>query len=108
MQSEAFFGWQKLIMGLVKTPKIEVEKNMALNLEQFSKAVANDTSALEKNQPLSGIFTCACCIVPLQETITGMRHLNDGKFYCSDCYFDAFGKELDSNSLRSGRMSRGA
>ncbi len=61
-------------------------------------------------QRKSTLGPCACraCGVPLQESVTGNRPTSDGNAFCSDCYFEEFGKELDNFPVampRAGRRS---
>lgn len=81
---------------------------MPMKLSEFSAAVKRDKETLARKQAPAGVLTCAMCAVPLQESVTGMRPSRAGKFYCSDCYFDAFSEELDRHPVSSGRSPRGA
>ncbi|MDD4979485.1 MAG: hypothetical protein PHI29_12740 [Gallionella sp.] len=74
---------------------------MAMTAEQF----INGYAALEKK--LIGAHHCVTCGTPLQETITGCRHTSDG-YMCSDCYFEAIGKELDKAPIFMPRTVHGA
>jgi hypothetical protein len=79
-----------------------------MKMTEFSAAVKRDREALGRRRAPPGLVTCKSCRVPLQESRTGMRPRGDGTFYCSDCYFDAFSKELDKHPISAGRSPRGA
>lgn len=81
---------------------------MPLTPAQFREAVARDRAALSQGQAPQGMFKCVECGIPLQETVTGNRPCADGKHMCSDCYFDAFGHELDAHPISTLRVFRGA
>jgi hypothetical protein len=81
---------------------------MPLSPTQFLDAVARDRAALAAGQAPRGVFTCAECGIPLQETVTGNRPCGEGIHLCSDCYFDEFGRELDANPISAFRVVRGA
>jgi hypothetical protein len=47
---------------------------------------------------------CECCRVALQESQTGCRQLSDGKYLCSDCYFDALDDALEALPILPPRV----
>jgi hypothetical protein len=49
---------------------------------------------------------CSVCGVKLHESKTGMRRIA-GRCVCSDCYFNAFGDELDAHPIGIPRSHRG-
>lgn len=87
---------------------------MPLNFKEFLAAVEADASALKDAAALKdgsappGVTICADCNIPLQESVTGHRERGDGSHVCSDCYFEAFGDELDRHPVRGARIIRGA
>lgn len=81
---------------------------MPLTPAQFREAVARDRAALAAGRAPQGVFSCADCGVPLQETVTGNRPCGEAGHLCSDCYFDAFGEELDARPISMLRVVRGA
>lgn len=81
---------------------------MGMSPAEFRKALAHDVDALKGGQAPAGVFACADCKVPLQETVTGNRPCTDGRHLCSDCYFDGFGHELDAHPIAAFRAVRGS
>lgn len=75
---------------------------MSLTLQEFFDAVARDRDLLSRGNAPAGVYKCAHCEIPLQESVTGNRN-----GMCSDCYFDDFGAELDSHPVASLRITRG-
>lgn len=74
---------------------------MLISSEQFLA----ERVARKKN--LASAQRCAECSVALQETVTGCRPSEKG-LVCSDCYFDAFGAELDEHPIFMPRSAHGA
>lgn len=77
-----------------------------MDYQTFLAAVAADQKAIAQGRPPAGMVTCVACDTPLQEAITGNRELGDGTHMCSDCYFEALGKELDAHPISALRVSR--
>ncbi len=75
-----------------------------MNIAEFKAAVKADREALKNNQLPAGMFACTDCGTPLQEAFTGNRELADGSHVCSDCYFEAFGRELDAHPIAALRL----
>jgi hypothetical protein len=50
---------------------------------------------------------CLICGETLHESTTGCRPI-EGGCACSDCYFEAFSKELEQHPICVPRMHRGA
>ncbi len=69
---------------------------MPLIAAQRYVAMRQRESSGEKNVFFSDSATCGNCAVELQESQTGCRHMGDGSYLCSDCYFDSFAAELES------------
>ena len=63
-----------------------------------------DNPKLLTNEPSSQ--GCSVCHVPLQETITGKRRIDQG-YACSDCYYAELGEELAKHPIVSGGIRRG-
>jgi hypothetical protein len=74
---------------------------MLISSEQFL------AERVSRKQNLASAQRCACCNVALQETVTGCRPSEKG-LVCSDCYFDAFGVELDNHPIFMPRSAHGA
>jgi len=74
---------------------------MPLTLEQLRNQIA------ARRTELPGAQRCVLCSVQLQETVTGNRKTDEGHV-CSDCYFQAFGDELDHHPIFMPRISHGA
>jgi ribosomal protein L34E len=72
---------------------------MPITLEQLKANIE------ARRKDLPGIQRCAICDVPLQETITGNRKIDEGHV-CSDCYFKLIGEELDEHPIAMPRTSR--
>ena len=62
-----------------------------------------DSNLLE----IAHVEKCTKCKVPLQETITGCRKVNNG-YMCSDCYFEEMGNEIEAHPIGIPQMHRGA
>lgn len=75
---------------------------MPLSYNEFVKGLDEKLSKLKNGEQISGMTACKVCSIPLQETVTGCRIIN-GDHVCSDCYFDAFGDELDAHPIRMPR-----
>ena len=80
------------------------DRIMPLNVADFLAAVEKDKELLSSGNAPTGVATCRCCGIPLQESVTGNRP--DQK--CSDCYFEEFGEELDEHPIGLLRVTRGA
>jgi len=67
---------------------------------------AEETAAVRKH----GLFEkrlCGCgCGEPLEPRVDGERHKIGDKEVNSDCYFDAFGKELEDFPILPPRLRR--
>lgn len=81
---------------------------MALTFLQFREALKADQARLGQREKVDGLLTCAECQVPLQESVTGSRPVSDGSYFCSDCYFEAIGKEFDDHPVILPRATRRA
>lgn len=81
---------------------------MPLTPTEFRKAVAADQDALRLGKAPEGVFSCSDCGIPLQETVTGNRPCGHGQHLCSDCFYDAVGRELDAHPIATLRVLRGA
>lgn len=83
---------------------------MALTVEQFRRILKSDKAKLAKGIAPAGLDTCYDCKVPLQESKTGNRIVMVGhksKHFCSDCYYDKIGRELDDYPIFMPRVRRG-
>lgn len=79
-----------------------------MNAQEFLIALAADGEAImQRNAPV-GVTACACCGIPLQESLTGNRTYADGSHVCSDCYFDDLGDEIETTPIGALRVVRGA
>ena len=73
---------------------------MPITMDQLKKDVDS------KKQKLLNVHVCSTCNTPLQETITGSRKTKKGNV-CSDCYFEALGKEIDKHPIFVPKHIRG-
>lgn len=80
---------------------------MPLTVDQFRTILKQDQDKLSKREAPLGTIVCNACGVPLQESITGNRPLEDGTHRCSDCYFDEMGAEIDDYPIFMPRVRRG-
>lgn len=64
---------------------------MATKLSEFSKGV--------KERSVSRGAKCAECQIPLQETITGSRSVEDGKCICRKCVHERAVKLFSSYTI---------
>jgi hypothetical protein len=63
-------------------------------------------AAVCERDALDASNQCANCHCLLQEMVSGRRKL-DGKFVCSDCYFDALSDFVEEAPVQSPRVRRG-
>lgn len=71
---------------------------MALKIKEFLEQVEAD-----KKNPRR----CGCgCGEPLEPRVDGERHQMDGKEVNSDCYYEAFGKEIDEHPIGAAHKLR--
>lgn len=75
--------------------------------DDFIRSVTEDAAALKNGKTPSGLASCEVCHIPLQEAITGCRPYGAGSFACSDCYFEAIGRDLDETPMYAPRTVRG-
>jgi hypothetical protein len=83
---------------------------MALTVEQFRKILRADDRKLKSGLAPAGLDVCHQCRIPLQESKTGNRPVMVGKrlkHFCSDCYFDRMGREIDDHPIFMPRVRRG-
>lgn len=66
---------------------------------------ATDVLSGKAQMPDSG-FHCHKCDTMIRESITGCRRLADGKFACSDCYFEDLGDALEAFPILPPRIRR--
>jgi hypothetical protein len=72
---------------------------MKLSELKNPEVVAKMRAAILRQAP-----KCEVCATPIQESITGRRSV-DGKDYCSDCYYDDIGAEIERMPLSSPRRN---
>lgn len=83
---------------------------MALTLQKFREALRADQEMIKNGKAPAGLDKCGKCNVPLQESITGNRPVRVGKtlkHFCSDCYFEPVGREIDDYPIYMPRVRRG-
>lgn len=44
------------------------------------------------------IDTCSKCGIPIQEFLTGRKHI-DSALYCKDCFYEEFGKVIEAHPI---------
>lgn len=59
-----------------------------------------------KAQMPEKLFQCHKCKTPIRESVTGCRRLHDGKYACSDCYFEDLGDALEAFPILPPRIRR--
>jgi len=81
---------------------------MALSFAEFQSILRQDQEKLKERHAPEGVLQCAACKIPLQESITGSRPIDDGtQHLCSDCYFEEWGAEIDKHPIITPRRVRG-
>jgi hypothetical protein len=80
---------------------------MALTVSEFRDLLKESRAQLSKRKAPEGTIECEACGIPLQESITGNRPMEDGTHRCSDCYFDEIGTEIDEYPIFMPRVRRG-
>ena len=83
---------------------------MALN--SWIDLIADIDSKKTTVEEVVGLEKCAACSIPLQESVTGCRKIDDGSPHgchlCSDCYFKGLGNEIEDFPILPPRLRRRA